>query len=194
MTEKTSFIKSQRFPWYLIGLSLVITAWILFNRGMVPWCKWDSPLWLISMDAWSKHNSQHLLDPYSFTHYLHGFLFFWILNLALGKKIPFIWLLVIAVVGECMWELLENSPTVIEKYRANTASLEYYGDSILNAIGDIICCIVGFWSAEKLKFKKSLAVFIFLELILVFWIRDSLLLNIIMLTFPIEAIKIWQAG
>lgn len=192
--QSSSFFTSKRFPWYVMSISIVVTMWILFSRGMIPWCKWDSPLWLISLDAWSKHNSQHLLDPYSFSHYLHGFIFFWFLNLVLGKKVSYSWLLVMAVGIECGWELLENSPLIIDKYRANTASLEYYGDSLLNSFGDILSCGFGFWCANKLKFVRSLALFVLIELFMIWWIRDSLIINIIMLTFPIEAIKIWQMG
>lgn len=192
--KQSSFLSSKRLPWYVISVMLVVTLWILFSRGMIPWCKWDSPLWLISLDAWSKHNSQHLLDPYSFSHYLHGFIFFWGLNLVLGKKVPFTWLLAMSVGIECGWELLENSPLIIDKYRANTASLEYYGDSLLNSFGDLLSCAFGFWCAFKLKFFRSLALFVLIELFMIWWIRDSLIINIIMLTFPIEAIKIWQMG
>lgn len=181
-------------PWLLIGLCLAMTVLILHSRGMLWWCRWDSPLWLLSLDAWSKHNSQHLLDPYSLSHFQHGLIFFWFFYGLLRKKLSLPWLLALAVVVECGWELLENSPLIIDKYRANTASLEYYGDSILNAFGDILACILGFWMASQIKTRYSIALFVAIEILMLLTIRDSLLINILMLTFPLEAIKVWQTS
>ncbi len=101
-------------------------------------------------------------------------------------------MLFVAVVGESLWELLENSKYVIEKYRENTASLEYFGDSIANSVGDVIACIAGFYAAYRLGVWRSIIVFVVVEVILLLTIRDSLLINIIMLIYPLEAIKIWQ--
>lgn len=184
-------------PGLLIALILIASALILNSRGMVWWCRWDTPLWLfsgglISTDVWSKHNSQHLLDPYAFSHFQHGLLFFWGLNALLGKRLSVGYLLVLAVGIEAGWELLENSPTIIDQYRENTASLEYYGDSILNSFGDVLACMVGFWAALKLKFRHGLLLFVLIEVVMVLAIRDSLLINILMLTYPLEAIKAWQ--
>lgn len=181
-------------PWTVIVALLGVTGAILYSRGMIPWCKWDSPLWLISLDAWSKHNSQHLLDPYSLSHFQHGLIFFWFFNAILGKRLNLHWLLVLSVGLEAGWELLENSPTVIEQYRANTASLEYYGDSILNTMGDILACIVGFFAAFKMKWTHGLILFVAIEVFMLLTIRDSLLINVLMLTYPVEAVKIWQTG
>lgn len=99
-----------------------------------------------------------------------------------------------AVVGEAAWEILENSSYVIEKYRENTASLDYFGDSIMNSLGDLVACSLGFWIAVKLGWWKSLIFFAAVEIALLLWIRDGLLLNILMLIYPLESIKVWQMG
>lgn len=200
-TPQVSVVSVQRWRWaaLAVGMILLGSVWILHQRGMVWACRWDSPAWLlsgglISTDVWSKHNSQHLLDPYSWSHFQHGLLFFWGLYGLLGRRVALPYLLVLAVGIEAGWELLENSPLIIEKYRANTASLEYYGDSILNTLGDILACMVGFWAAYKLHWRKGLLLFVSIEILMILTIKDSLLLNILMLTYPLEAIKIWQMG
>lgn len=185
-------------PWILIGIVLIIMVIMLSTQGRLWWCKWDTPLYIATLDAWSKHTSQHFFDPYSFTHVLHGFLFLWILDVIvhkiLGKKISFAWLLFIAVFAEAAWEVLENSQTIIERYREQTASLEYFGDTIANSFGDVIACAVGFIIAYILRFWRTFALFLIVEIILLITIRDNLTINIIMLIYPIEAIKIWQTG
>jgi len=190
--------KRDYLPWILMFGSIVSMCLVLWTQGRIWFCQWDSPLYLWSSDVWSKHNSQHLLDPYLFTHLLHGFLFLWVLQLIVFKifrsKLSFAWLLFFAVLTESIWEVIENSKYVIEIYRANTASLEYFGDSILNSLGDILACATGFVIAYKLKFRWALAVFLLVEIILILTIKDSLLINILMLIYPIEAIKAWQTG
>jgi hypothetical protein len=124
---------------------------------------------------------------------LHGVLEFWLIGL-IFRKIPLAWRLVIAVMIEASWEVTENSTYVIERYRAATISLNYFGDSILNSMSDITACATGFTIAYKLKFWKSVALFLATEVILIATIRDSLIINIIMLIYPIEAIKHWQIG
>lgn len=177
-------------PWLLM---LVVVAWMvfqLFYQGRVWWCKDDAyTLW--SGAVLSRHNSQHLFDPYTFTHILHGVLYFWIVTLVF-RKMPLAWRLFLAILVECAWEALENTNMVIERYRAVTISLDYFGDSIANSLGDVLSCAVGFVIAQKIKLWWSLAFFIIVELVLLFWIHDSLLLNIIMLIYPIEAVKTWQ--
>ena len=99
-----------------------------------------------------------------------------------------------ALALESVWEIIENTNTVIERYRVATASLGYQGDSIVNSLGDIFCCAIGFLIARKLGWRRSILVFIAVEALLLVWIRDSLLLEIIMLVHPINAIKAWQMG
>ena len=180
---------------YILIIGIVVSAiFILHFQGRIWWCKWDTPAQLWSSDAWGTHNSQHLFDPYSFTHVLHGLGFYGILYLIFRRKISFAWLLFIAVAAESAWEVLENSNSVIERYRAATVSLQYFGDSIANSFGDVLSCAVGFFIAHKLAFWRSLALFVLIEIVLIFWIHDSLLINIIMLIRPIEWIKTWQTG
>lgn len=171
---------------------LLLTIFQLRNQGRIWWCKLgDYGLW--SSDAWGKHNSQHLFDPYSFTHILHGVLYFWLAGL-IFPRMSFARKFFLAVFFECLWEVLENSNAVIERYRTATLALDYYGDSIFNSLGDIFCCACGFWLACKLKFRRSLALFLLIEIVLLITIHDSLLLNVVMLIHPIEAVKAWQSG
>lgn len=181
-------------PWILMGIVLLWMSFQLWFQGRIWWCELDSPVYLWTPDAWSSHTSQHLFDPYAFTHLLHGFLFLWGANLLFRGRIAFSWLLLVCVFGESIWEVIENSPSIIERYRTNTASLDYFGDSIANSVGDVVACVIGFITAYKLRIWKSLAAFAIVEITLMLTIRDSLLINIVMLLYPIEAIKIWQAG
>ena len=170
----------------------VIAAIVLALQGRVWWCQvGDLPPW--SWQINSAHNSQHLIDAYSFTHILHGVLEFWLIGLVF-RKVPLAWRLVLAIFIEASWEVIENSSYVIERYRAATISLDYFGDSIANSLSDITCCALGFSIAYKLEFWRSLALFVATELILIFTIRDSLIINLIMLIHPLDAIRAWQMG
>ena len=182
----------DRLPWLLM-LCVIATAVVAENyEGHVWWCKaGDYVPW--SWDIWTTHNSQHLIDPYSFTHILHGVLEFWLIGL-LFRKMPLAWRMLIAVAIEGSWEIAENSSYVINRYREVTISLDYFGDSIINSISDIVCCATGFVIAYKLKFWRSLVLFIVTETALIFWIHDSLVINLIMLIYPIDALKHWQMG
>ena len=142
-------------------------------------------------DTCSSSNSQQLFDPYSFTHVLHGFLLFWLVVLLFRRLAP-AWQLILALALEAAWEVFENTKFVIERYRAETAALGYQGDTVVNSFGDLACAFVGFVVAQRLGFRWSLVVFLLLELVLVLWIRDSLLLQLLMLIHPVEAIKSWQ--
>lgn len=185
-----AFIKTQNITFAAILTIVILTVVQLYHQGRIWWCKWgDYSPW--SSDAWGKHNSQHLFDPYSFTHVLHGVLYFWLVSL-IFRKLPLAWQFVLTILVECAWEILENTNAVIEHYRTATLALDYYGDSITNSLGDVFCCGLGFWLAYKLKFRRSLLLFLLIEIVLLVWIHDSLLLNIIMLIHPIEAIKQWQ--
>jgi hypothetical protein len=139
----------------------------------------------------SSDNSQHFLDPYSFTHVLHGFLFFWLITLLL-PRLNAGWQVALAVAVEAAWEVFENTNFIIDRYRSTTAALGYTGDTVINSFGDILCCLLGFMVARKLGLRRSIIVFLLLEFILIIWIRDSLLLEVVMLVFPIDAIKALQ--
>lgn len=166
---------------------------VLWTQGRIWWCK-SGDLAVYIHQAWnSSHTSQHLFDPYTFTHVLHGVLAFWLAGLLL-KRLDMRWRFVAAIAGEAAWEVLENSSYIIEKYRENTASLEYFGDSIMNSVGDVLACAIGFAIAAKLGRWRSLAFFVAVELVLLLWIRDGLLLNILMLIYPMDWVKAWQLG
>jgi len=166
------------------------TMAVLWAQGRFWWCPaGDLSMW--SFDVWSQHNSQHIIDPYSFTHILHGILEFWLLGL-IFRRMPVAWRFFLAILIEGSWEAIENTNYVINRYREATVSLNYFGDSIINSLSDIVGCAIGFVIASKLRFWRSLALFLTTEAVLIVWIRDSLLLNIVMLIYPIEAIKQWQ--
>jgi len=186
--------RTDYLPWLLAIIIIAATVIVLYWQGRIWWCKWDAPYLLWSSDAWSKHSSQHLFDPYSFTHLLHGLLFYAALFLIFRRRLSLAWLLFITVFAESGWEILENSKAVIERYRTATFSLDYFGDSIANSFGDVLSCTAGFLVAHKLAFWRSLFLFALVEIILISTIRDSLLINIIMLIHPIEVIKAWQTG
>ena len=177
--------------WALLAI-FVGKAVILKAMGQPIWCKCGS--WIPwSWDIWSSHNSQHLVDPYFFTHVLHGVvlcgLLYW-----LPRRVSESSRFLTAVILEAGWEILENSPAIIERYRAATISKDYFGDSIINSGGDLIACIVGYLLARQLGFRRSIVFFLLTEVCLLLTIRDSLLLNVLMLVWPIEAIKRWQMG
>ncbi|MEO6718518.1 MAG: DUF2585 domain-containing protein [Novosphingobium sp.] len=146
----------------------------------------------------SAENSQHIADWYSFSHIIHGLLFYAAAHLLwrrwkLFDGAPTRWALPIAVAIEATWELLENSPLIINRYRSVTASFGYSGDSIVNSMADIGWMTFGFWLAARLPWKASVALAIAFELFTLAMIRDNLTLNVLMLVRPVEAIKNWQA-
>jgi hypothetical protein len=179
-------------PRLAIVLVLVVTAYQLRSQGRLWWCSCDYLL-IWSGDPWSSDNSQHLLDPYSFTHVLHGFIFCGLLALIVPRLSP-VWQLWLAVSIEAVWEVVENSEFVIRRYRQETAALGYHGDTIINSLADILVCGIGFVLARHLGFRRTFALFALTEVGLAIWIRDNLSLNILMLIYPIDAVKEWQAA
>lgn len=188
--ENTHSLKKNVLPLLAIVAAFVATAFLLHIEGRLWICSCGKFL-IWAGKVCSSDNSQHLLDPYAFTHVLHGFLFFWLIVWLLPRLKP-IWQLTLAIAVEASWEVFENTNFIIERYRAETAALGYQGDTVVNSFGDIVCCVVGFWIARRLGLRRSLVVFAAMELILTIWIRDSLLLEILMLIFPIDAIRAWQ--
>jgi hypothetical protein len=176
-----------------VGLGIILLAAVtLLSMGRTPWCKCGNIKPWVG-DAWGPENSQHLVDPYSFTHVTHGVLIYGLLHLvAPGASIAT--RAVLAVALESGWEVLENSAPVINRYRAATVSLGYFGDSVVNSVGDVLSCLGGFLLASRLPAWTTILGTVGLESILLFWIRDSLLLNIVMLIHPLEAVKRWQLG
>ena len=169
-------------------LAVVYLRW----QGRVWWCECGQ-LTPISLSVNSQHNSQHLLDPYSLSHLLHGVLFFGMLwpfrrHLSLPVRA------LIAALIEIGWEVLENSPIIIDRYRAATIALGYSGDSIVNSLGDVLSFVAGFYAARKLGLWWSIAILLVVELAMLWLMRDNLTLNVLMLLWPIDAIRNWQSA
>jgi hypothetical protein len=175
----------------LIVVLLIATAATLLAVGRPPICTCGYvALWHGAIDS---GNSQHLLDWYSPSHVIHGLLFYgagWLLL----RRLPLRFRLLIAVTIEAGWELIENSPMVIDRYRTATMALGYTGDSVLNSLSDISCMMIGFAIARKAPVWTTIALAIAFELLTLAVIRDNLTLNILMLLWPIDAIRQWQAG
>jgi len=179
-------------PIALILLALAATAVLLHAMGRVFFCTCGRVrLWAGGVHT--PDNSQQLADWYSFSHVIHGMIFFALLWLAV-RRLPVLWRLFIAVLVECGWELLENSPIIIDRYRAATIAVGYSGDSILNSLSDIGMMALGFLIAAKLPWRWTLGLALVMELMTLILIRDNLTLNILMLAWPIDAIRLWQAG
>ena len=184
---------SQKYVIASIALLLVAGA-ILLAMGRVPICKCGY------VKAWhgvvfSSENSQHLSDWYTFSHIIHGFAFY-LLFWVIGRRVrwPLGLRLVLAIVLESAWEIFENTPLVINRYRSVTIALDYYGDSVLNSLADIAAMVVGFFLAARLPMAVVVALTIAMELFVAYWIRDNLTLNIIQLIHPFEPILRWQQG
>ena len=183
MTRRSAFI---------LILILVATAGVLLAMGRNPICECGYvKLW--QGETVSSENSQHLMDWYTPSHVLHGLVFYGLLwlvarRLRLGTR------LVIATLIEAAWEIVENTNAVIERYRAATIALDYYGDSVINSVVDIIAMWIGFALARVLPVWASIALFVVAEAVTIWFIRDGLLLNVLMLLWPLEAVRNWQSA
>ncbi|MEI6972675.1 MAG: DUF2585 family protein [bacterium] len=186
-----TFRRAVRIPaWVVMVVVLALTTVQLHYQGRIWWCACGGfTPW--SGDIWSAHTSQHVLDPYSFTHMLHGVVLCGIMAWLLPRW-PLNWRLVLAIMAEGLWEIMENSSFVINRYREATSAVGYSGDSIVNSLADIACCTAGFLLARRLGFRRSAILFVLTELLLLAWVRDNLTLNMLMLTFPVDSIKAWQ--
>jgi hypothetical protein len=170
----------------VLGLTAGLELWMgrspLGPDGKFGW--WEG-------NIWSSENSQRLADPYSFSHIVHGMLFYAVLWLV-ARRLPVRYRLLLALVVEAGWEILENSPLIINRYREATISLGYVGDSVLNSSSDIVMMALGFLFAWRARPWVTVAAIIVMEAGCALWIRDNLTLNIIMLIHPVDAIKHWQ--
>jgi len=169
---------------------LALTAAIELRMGRLPlgpdhrfgW--WDG-------NIWSAENSQRVADAYSFSHIVHGILFFALLWLA-AREMPLRYRFMMALLLEAGWEVLENSPLIINRYREATIALGYVGDSVLNSCCDIAMMALGFLFASRVRVRVSVAAVLVMEIFCLLWVRDNLTLNVIMLIHPVDAIKAWQ--
>jgi len=182
----------SRRAWFLALLILVAAAAALLALGRNPICTCGTiALWVGERD--SPRTSQMLADWYSPSHVVHGLLFYAALWL-IARRWPAEWWFIAALLVEASWEVVENTPMVIDRYRATTAALGYTGDSVINSLSDILMMALGFLLARKLPAWASIGLLIALELIPLFVIRDNLTLNVWTLIAPSAAVQAWQAG
>ncbi|MCX7286137.1 MAG: DUF2585 domain-containing protein [Rhodobacterales bacterium] len=175
----------------VVGLVLLMAGWLLWiGREPICTCGYIK-LW--HGQVVSSENSQHLTDWYTPSHILHGILFYGLLWL-IARRLSFGWRLSIATAVEAAWEIIENSDAIIERYRAVTISLDYYGDSVVNSVADVLAMMVGFWLASRLPIWASVALIVLVEGVTMWLIRDGLALNVLMLVHPLDWVATWQAG
>ena len=184
--------QSTRY-WLFAGFCVLLVQILAeYWMGRLPICECGYvKLWEGTVN--SSGNSQHLSDWYTPSHVIHGFLFYGLGFLVLRRK-PLAAKLLLALIIESAWEILENSPIIIDRYRTATISLDYYGDSILNSAMDTVFMTLGFFFAARAPVRVTVVIAIFFELFTGWIIRDNLTLNVIMLVWPMEAIKTWQGG
>ncbi|MBM6596579.1 DUF2585 family protein [Microvirga pudoricolor] len=196
LTAESRPASSRMTTGYAIAAVGVIgfTACILLAMGRVPICTCGTvEFWHGTVN--DSGNSQHLTDWYTFSHVIHGFLFYgatWLVGRLRGKPLPIGLALLLALGLECAWEIVENTNMTIERYRATNIALNYYGDSVINSVSDILAMALGFWLARVWPIWLTVTAAIAMEVVAGYWIRDNLILNIIMLIHPIEAINRWQ--
>jgi hypothetical protein len=184
----------RRYRWIIAGAIAicVVTAVINLSMGRLPFGP-DGRVGLWEGNIWSDEQSQRIADPYTFSHMIHGMLFYGFLWLV-APRLPVRYRFLAALLMEASWEVLENSPIIINRYREVTISLGYVGDSVLNSVSDIFFAGLGFIFAWRARLWVTICVILAMEVGTAIWVRDNLTLNVIMLIHPIEAIKEWQSA
>ncbi len=182
-----------KLRWAVVAVVLIAaTAIILLLMGREPICKCGYiKLW--HGTVFSSENSQHITDWYTLSHNIHGFLFYGALWFA-ARRLPSGLRLAMATAIEAAWEIFENTDFIINRYRSVTVSLDYFGDSVLNSVSDILAMTLGFYLASRLPVWLIVVLGLAMEVLAAMVIRDNLALNIIMLLWPNDAIRVWQGG
>ena len=179
--------------WYVALAIVAVMATALLFMGRNPICPCGTiRFWVGEVNG--PENSQQLADWYVPSHIIHGFLFYLAGWLLLGKRTEPGVRLILATAIEAVWEVVENSPMVIDRYREATIALGYTGDSVLNSVSDVLWMTLGFGLARRLPVWATVALAVAFELFTLLMIRDNLTLNVIMLLAPNDAIRAWQAG
>jgi hypothetical protein len=187
-----AFIKRHQTPILVFVLIVGLAASVEFAMGRLPLGP-DGRFGFWDGNIWGNENSQRVADVYSFSHVIHGVLFYAFLWL-MARNVPLRHRFLAAVSIEAFWEILENSPLIINRYREATIAQGYFGDSILNSCSDILMMSLGFLFASTTPVLGSVALVLVLEVGCLVWVRDNLTLNIIMLIHPVDAIRVWQSA
>jgi len=193
MTTAAASPGGRTGPWVVASAAVIVAAALAVWLMGHPWICTCGTVKLWHGELVSSENSQHLTDWYTWTHVVHGPVFYfalWLVARFLPGRVRFL----IALIVEAGWEVVENTPWIINRYRETTISLDYFGDSVINVVTDILAMIVGYFIAARAPVWVSVLVLLAIEGALAFAIRDNLTLNVLMLIYPLDAIRDWQAG
>jgi hypothetical protein len=193
-SQPSADVRVRQYTWIILACAavLIVTAAVELWMGRLPLGP-DGKFGLWEGNIWSSEQSQRFADPYTFSHTIHGMLFYGFLWLV-ARRLPVRYRFVGAVALEGAWEILENSPIIINRYREVTIALGYVGDSVFNSLSDIFFAGLGFLFAWRARVWATILVIVAMEVGTALWVRDNLTLNIIMLVHPLDAIKAWQTA